>query len=99
MPKPIAKLTPEERDAALAILPDWHHEAARDAIVRSFVFPDFAAAFAFMTRVALIAEKSDHHPEWFNAWNKVDIVLTTHACRGLSQRDLAMAHAIDGIAG
>jgi 4a-hydroxytetrahydrobiopterin dehydratase len=95
----VPKLTVEARDDALATLPGWRHDAARDAIARSFTFADFNAAFGFMTRVALIAEKADHHPEWFNVWNRVDIVLTTHACAGLSQRDVAMARAIDGIFG
>ena len=94
----LPRLTPEDQDAALAALPAWRHDPARDAIARSFAFPDFAAAFAFMTRVALIAERMDHHPEWFNRWNRVDIVLTTHAAAGLSQRDVAMAQAIDAIA-
>ncbi|MDB5689627.1 MAG: 4a-hydroxytetrahydrobiopterin dehydratase [Sphingomonas bacterium] len=95
----IPKLTPEARDAALATLPEWRHDAERGAIARSFTFADFGAAFGFMTRVALIAEKADHHPEWFNVWNRVDIVLTTHACAGLSPRDVAMAHRIDGLIG
>ena len=93
----IAKLTPAERDAALATLPDWHHDAARGSIARRFTFADFNAAFGFMTRVALIAEKADHHPEWSNVWNRVDIVLTTHDCAGLSARDIAMARKIDAL--
>jgi 4a-hydroxytetrahydrobiopterin dehydratase len=93
------KLTPEARDAALATLPGWRHDPARDTIARSFTFADFGAAFAFMTRVALLAEQADHHPEWCNVWNRVDIVLTTHDCAGLSQRDVTMARRIDGIAG
>jgi 4a-hydroxytetrahydrobiopterin dehydratase len=95
----IAKLTPEARDAALAALPQWRHDADRDAIARRFTFADFNAAFGFMARVALLAEKADHHPEWSNVWNRVDIVLTTHACAGLSQRDVAMARQIDGLIG
>ena len=67
----------------------------RDAIAKSFRFADFNAAFAFMTRVALMAEKSDHHPEWFNVWNRVDIVLSTHDAGGLSERDVALAQFID----
>ena len=94
----IAKLTPAERDAALAELPGWAHDAARDAIVRRFAFADFNAAFGFMTRVALLAEQADHHPEWSNVWNRVDILLTTHDCGGLSQRDTALARAIDALA-
>ena len=92
---PIARLTDAERDAALAALPQWRLRADGLAIVRTFRFADFAQAFAFMTRVALLAEKMDHHPEWANVWNTVDITLTTHDAGGLSQRDAAMARAID----
>ncbi len=95
----IAKLTEAERDAALATLPDWSHDSARDAIRRRFTFVDFNAAFGFMTRVALLAEKADHHPEWSNVWNRVDVLLTTHDAAGLSRRDVTMAHAIDAAAG
>ncbi len=95
----IAKLTETERDAALAELPAWAHEAGRDAITRRFTFADFNAAFGFMARVALMAEKADHHPEWSNVWNRVDVLLTTHDCGGLSRRDVALAQAIDAIVG
>jgi 4a-hydroxytetrahydrobiopterin dehydratase len=90
-----------EADLADAIeaLPDWDYDEARDALTRSVAFPDFAAAFAFMTRVALLAEKADHHPEWTNVWNRVDILLTTHEAGGLSTRDVAMAEAIDALLG
>lgn len=94
----IAKLTDEERAAAVAELTAWAHDPARDALTRRFTFADFSAAFAFMTRVALVAEKADHHPEWSNVWNRVDILLTTHDCSGLSSRDVKMARAIDAIA-
>ena len=94
----IAKLTPGERDAALAALSGWTHDAGRDAFARRFTFADFNAAFGFMTRVALLAEKADHHPEWANVWNRVDILLTTHECGGLSQRDVALARAIEAVA-
>lgn len=94
---PIEPLSDEERADALDGLPDWDYDEARDAISRSFTFPDFSAAFAFMTRVALLAEKSDHHPEWTNVWNRVDVLLTTHDAGGLSARDVAMAEAIEGI--
>jgi 4a-hydroxytetrahydrobiopterin dehydratase len=93
----IAKLTNAERDAALARLPAWIHEPTRDAITRQFKFADFSAAFAFMTRVALLAEKADHHPEWSNVYNRVDILLTTHDADGLSRRDVDMATVIDAL--
>ena len=71
----------------------------RDAIERSFKFKDFGAAWGFMSRVALLAEKADHHPEWSNVYNRVTILLTTHDVAGLSARDVALAAAIDGLAG
>ena len=95
----MAKLTDAERDEALAALPGWSHEAERDAIAKSFRFSDFGEAFAFMTRVALEAEKADHHPEWSNVWNKVDIALTTHSAGGLTAKDVALARKIEAIAG
>jgi 4a-hydroxytetrahydrobiopterin dehydratase len=94
----VERLTEAERGAALAELPGWTYDAERDAIRRSFRFEDFAAAFGFMTSVALMAEKADHHPEWFNVYNRVDIVLTTHDAGGLSGRDVALARKIDGLA-
>lgn len=94
---PIPQLTRAERDAALTDLPDWTLRADGLAIERRFKFGDFSAAFAFMTRVALLAEKADHHPEWANVYNRVDIVLTTHDAGGLSQRDVALAKAIGGL--
>jgi 4a-hydroxytetrahydrobiopterin dehydratase len=93
---PIEALSEAERADALDALPDWDYDEARDAIRRSFVFADFAEAFGFMAQVALIAEKADHHPEWSNVWNRVDILLTTHDCGGLSSRDVMLAQAIDG---
>ena len=95
---PIAKLTEAERDAALASLPDWTLREDGLAIARRFTFADFSEAFAFMTRVALLAEKADHHPEWANVWSRVDVTLTTHDAGGLSQRDVAMAKAMDAMA-
>ena len=92
------KLTSEARRAAIEGLKGWTDVAGRDAIAKSFRFADFNAAFGFMTRVALIAEKLDHHPEWFNVYNRVDVTLTSHDVAGLSQRDIKMAKAIDGIA-
>lgn len=94
----IAKLTDEERALALADLPLWTAGGDPDGITRRFTFPDFAAAFAFMTRIAIMAEKADHHPEWSNVYNRVDIILTTHDAGGLSHRDVDMARAIDAIA-
>ena len=91
---PIAKLTDVQRDVALAGLPDWTLRGDGLAITRRYSFADFSEAFAFMTRVALYAEKADHHPEWTNVWNRVDITLTTHDAGGLSDRDVAMATAI-----
>lgn len=91
----ILKLEPEQLRAALAALPQWTHDAARGAISRCFVFADFGAAFAFMTRIALAAERADHHPEWFNVYNRVDMTLSTHDCQGLSQRDIDMAQLAD----
>lgn len=94
MPK-IARLTPEERAGLLRDHPLWSMVEDRDAIRRRFVFKDFGEAWAFMSRVALLAERLDHHPEWANVYNRVDILLTTHDCHGLSARDVAMAKAID----
>ncbi len=95
----IARLTGAERDAALARLPDWTPRGDGLAIEREFRFADFSEAFGFMTRVALLAEKADHHPEWSNVYNRVAITLTTHDAGGLSQRDVAMAQAIDAVVG
>jgi 4a-hydroxytetrahydrobiopterin dehydratase len=91
----IEQLSDEERADALEQLTDWDYEDGRDAITRQFLFADFSEAFAFMTQVAMLAEKHDHHPEWSNVWNRVDIVLTTHDAGGLSARDVDMALAID----
>jgi 4a-hydroxytetrahydrobiopterin dehydratase len=92
------KLTGAARTAALGALSGWSELPGRDAIAKSFKFADFNAAFAFMTRVALKAEAMDHHPEWFNVYNKVDIVLSTHDAGGLSALDVEMAKFIDAIA-
>src|SRR3546814_20548798 len=82
------KLTDAERDELLPTLPEWNHDAGRDAITRTFRFADFNAAFGFMTRVAMLAEKTDHHPEWSNVWNRVEILLITHDANGLTRRDI-----------
>jgi 4a-hydroxytetrahydrobiopterin dehydratase len=94
----VKKLEGSERTRALAALAGWSNVEGRDAIARSFRFADFNEAFAFMTRVALMAEKMDHHTEWSNVWNKVDIVLSTHDAGGLSQRDITLATSINQIA-
>jgi 4a-hydroxytetrahydrobiopterin dehydratase len=93
----IAQLTKAARIAALAELPEWTAAREGAAIVRSFEFADFVEAFGFMTRIALLAEKADHHPEWSNVYNRVEIALTTHDAGGLSERDVAMARAIDAL--
>jgi len=92
----IAQLTTAERDTALAALPEWTLAEDGLSIERKIKFTDFAQAFAFMTRVAIMAEKADHHPEWFNVYNRVEIRLTTHDAGGLSKRDVALAKVIDG---
>ena len=88
----------QRRQDVLAELSRWHLQTDRDAIEKSFIFKDFNAAFAFMTRVALKAEAMNHHPEWFNVYNRVDIVLTSHDVAGLSDRDATLASFIDDIA-
>ncbi|RDE04520.1 4a-hydroxytetrahydrobiopterin dehydratase [Sphingomonas aracearum] len=93
----IEPLNEEERAEALDALDEWDFDEARDAITRTFTFADFSAAFGFMTRVALLAEKMDHHPEWSNVWNRVDVLLTTHEAGGLSHRDVDMAGAMDAL--
>lgn len=95
----ITRLSESEREDALKQLSNWTLRADGLAIERAFVFADFGEAFGFMTRVALKAEKADHHPEWSNVWNKVAIALTTHDAGGLSARDVALAAAIDAMAG
>ncbi len=94
----VEKLTDAERAALLAERSGWQAVEGRDAIERSFKFKDFNAAWSFMTRVALAAEQMDHHPEWFNVYNRVDIILTTHSCKGLSALDARLARQIDGFA-
>ena len=95
----VEKLTAERRKTALASLKDWKPVAGRDAIMRAFKFGDFTEAFAFMTRVALAAEKMDHHPEWSNVYNKVEITLSTHDAGGLTANDIALATIIDKVFG
>ncbi len=93
------KLAGAARKKALGTLKLWTKVRGRDAIQKSYRFKNFNEAFAFMTRVALVAEKMDHHPEWFNVYNRVDITLSTHDAGGLSERDIALAKFIDSIAG
>jgi 4a-hydroxytetrahydrobiopterin dehydratase len=95
----MGRLSEADRAAALADLPGWRFDPERDAIHRSFRFADFSAAFGFMTRVALAAEQADHHPEWSNVWNKVEIALTTHDAGGLTHKDIALARRIDALVG
>ncbi len=85
--------------AALAGLEGWSELAGRDAITRTFVFRNFNEAFGFMTRAALVAEKNDHHPEWRNVYKTVEVVLTTHDAGGVTKRDIALAQAMNRIAG
>ena len=94
----MAVLSESARDAALGELPGWTFDAGRNGIAKSFKFADFGAAFAFMTRVALEAEKADHHPEWSNVWNRVDILLSTHSAGGVTAKDIALASRIEEIA-
>jgi 4a-hydroxytetrahydrobiopterin dehydratase len=95
----VAKLEGAARQAALQALAGWQAaKEGRDAIVKTFVFADFNTAFGFMTRVALEADKADHHPEWFNVYNRVEITLTTHDANGLSERDVKLAKFIDAAA-
>jgi 4a-hydroxytetrahydrobiopterin dehydratase len=85
-------------DAALARLDSWRAVEGRDAITKEFRFKDFNAAFGFMARVALYAEKQDHHPEWFNVYNRVDVTLSTHDSGGVTDKDVALAHFMDQVA-
>jgi len=96
MPR-ISRLTDEERAAALPTVPGWRLADDASGISRSFRFPDFVSAFGFMSRVALLAERADHHPEWSNVYGRVDIRLSTHDAGGLSARDIALAKEIDAL--
>lgn len=95
----IARLDEDTRRQIATLLPAWTLDIERDAIRRSLRFADFPQAFAFMTRVALAAERANHHPEWSNVYNRVDIMLTTHEANGLTRRDLELAREIDKITG
>jgi 4a-hydroxytetrahydrobiopterin dehydratase len=91
-------LTNEDRAAALAGLPGWRYDEAERALRRDYSFADFSAAFAFMARTALAAEKADHHPDWSNSWNKVAVALSTHSAGGVTAKDFALAREMDGFA-
>jgi 4a-hydroxytetrahydrobiopterin dehydratase len=93
------KLTGEARKTALSRLKGWSEVPGRDAITKKFVLADFNAAFGFMTRVALVAEKLDHHPEWSNVYKTVEVTLSTHDVGGLTERDVKLAEAMDKLAG
>jgi 4a-hydroxytetrahydrobiopterin dehydratase len=92
------KLTDSARKTALDMLSGWSEVKGRDAITKKFTFADFNEAFGFMARVALIAEKADHHPEWFNVYNKVEVTLSTHDAGGVTARDVKLAEAMDKLA-
>ena len=94
----VEKLTGTARTAALGKLTGWSEVAGRDAITRKFNFKDFNEAFGFMTRAALIAEKLDHHPEWFNVYNRVEVTLATHDAGGVTERDIKLAEAMNRLA-
>ena len=93
------KLTADARKTALAKLSGWSEVKDRDAITRKFVFKDFSEAFGFMARAALVAEKLDHHPEWFNVYKTVEVTLSTHDAGGLTELDIKLAEAMNALAG
>ena len=93
----IKKLTPAARARALKTLKEWQLVDGRDAIHKQYRFKNFIEAFGFMSQAALVAERMDHHPEWINVYNRVDVTLTTHDAEGLSQRDIDLARAMDSI--
>jgi len=94
----VERLSAAARRAALDSLPGWSEVAGRDAIARTFTFKDFNEAFGFMARAAMVAEKSDHHPEWRNVYKTVEVVLSTHDADGVTERDVALAAAMNAIA-
>ena len=93
------KLASKDRQSALAALPGWSEVSGRDAISKKFTFKDFNQAFGFMTRTALVAEKMDHHPEWFNVYKTVEVTLSTHDAGGVTELDVKLAQAMDKLAG
>ena len=94
----VERLKPEDRAAGLNDLPGWHMCEDREAISKSFKFHNFREAFAFMTQIALVAEKMNHHPEWFNVYNRVEVTLTTHDSDGVTELDLKLAAAMEAAA-
>jgi 4a-hydroxytetrahydrobiopterin dehydratase len=92
------KLSGEARNTAIGKLEGWREVEGRDAISRKFTFRDFNEAFGFMARAALVAEKLDHHPEWFNVYNKVEVTLATHDAGGVTERDVRLAQAMNDLA-
>jgi 4a-hydroxytetrahydrobiopterin dehydratase len=94
----VERLSEDARKAAVKALSGWSDAAGREAIARTFTFRDFNEAFGFMARVALVAEKNDHHPEWRNVYKTVEVVLTTHDAGGVTERDIRLAKAMDAIA-
>jgi len=95
----VERLSADARKAATSKLKGWSDVSGRDAITRTFTFRDFNEAFGFMTRAALVAEKSDHHPEWRNVYKTVEVVLSTHDAGGVTAKDIALAEAMNKIAG
>ena len=93
------KLKDGERTMAISNLPGWTEVSGRDAITRKFVFGDFNEAFGFMTRAALVAEKMNHHPEWFNVYKTVEVTLSTHDAGGVTALDIRLAEAMNRLAG
>jgi 4a-hydroxytetrahydrobiopterin dehydratase len=91
------KLTGAEREKALSQLSDWSLVDGRDAIAKTFTFKDFNEAFGWMSRAALYAEQMNHHPEWFNVWNRVEVTLSTHDAGGLTEKDVKLAKKMDAI--
>lgn len=98
-PQPLERLVGARRQTALKELHGWAEVLERDAIRKTFHFADFSTAFAFITQVALLAEKWNHHPEWFNVYNRVEVTLSTHDVGGLSALDAKLARKFDGLAG
>jgi 4a-hydroxytetrahydrobiopterin dehydratase len=95
----VEKLSVEARRSAVAALTGWAEANGGDAIAKTFTFKNFNAAFGFMTRVALVAEKMDHHPEWRNVYRTVEVTLSTHDAGGVTERDVKLARSMDEIAG